>query len=68
MKVPCTIMRGGTSKGLFFLLSDLPSDPASRTSAPPTTENTPEATPPAAGVDLATFQAQHDSKRLAPIS
>lgn len=24
--IPCTVMRGGTSKGLFFLASDLPSD------------------------------------------
>src|SRR3990172_2135562 len=31
MRIPCTIMRGGTSKGLFFLASDLPSDPALRT-------------------------------------
>lgn len=25
--IPCTIMRGGTSKGLFFHAADLPSDP-----------------------------------------
>jgi len=25
--IPCTLMRGGTSKGPFFLASDLPSDP-----------------------------------------
>src|SRR6478672_2259522 len=24
--IPCTLMRGGTSKGPFFLASDLPSD------------------------------------------
>jgi 4-oxalomesaconate tautomerase len=28
--IPCTIMRGGTSKGLYFLASDLPSDTATR--------------------------------------
>lgn len=28
--IPCTVMRGGTSKGLYFLASDLPADPAIR--------------------------------------
>ena len=28
--VPCMIMRGGTSKGLYFLASDLPADPEER--------------------------------------
>ncbi len=28
--IPCTIMRGGTSKGLFFLDSDLPTNPQQR--------------------------------------
>jgi 4-oxalomesaconate tautomerase len=28
--IPCTIMRGGTSKGLYFLASDLPADITSR--------------------------------------
>lgn len=28
--IPCTIMRGGTSKGLYFLASDLPADRATR--------------------------------------
>src|SRR5712692_2040317 len=28
--IPCTLMRGGTSKGPFFLASDLPADPALR--------------------------------------
>ena len=28
--IPCMVMRGGTSKGLYFLASDLPSDPAAR--------------------------------------
>ena len=28
--IPCTLMRGGTSKGPFFLATDLPSDPALR--------------------------------------
>ena len=28
--IPCTLMRGGTSKGPFFLMSDLPVDPALR--------------------------------------
>jgi 4-oxalomesaconate tautomerase len=29
-KIPCVVMRGGTSRGPFFLSSDLPSDPAVR--------------------------------------
>src|SRR5688500_8518285 len=28
--IPCTMMRGGTSKGAYFLASDLPADPAVR--------------------------------------
>ena len=28
--IPCTLMRGGTSKGPFFLSTDLPRDPALR--------------------------------------
>jgi 4-oxalomesaconate tautomerase len=28
--IPCTMMRGGTSKGAYFLASDLPSDAAAR--------------------------------------
>lgn len=28
--IPCMIMRGGTSKGAYFLAGDLPSDPAER--------------------------------------
>ncbi|HEY0648884.1 PrpF domain-containing protein, partial [Phenylobacterium sp.] len=28
--LPCTVMRGGTSKGLYFLASDLPADVATR--------------------------------------
>jgi 4-oxalomesaconate tautomerase len=28
--IPCTWMRGGTSKGAYFLKSDLPADPAAR--------------------------------------
>jgi len=28
--IPCTMMRGGTSKGAYFLASDLPADPAQR--------------------------------------
>jgi 4-oxalomesaconate tautomerase len=28
--VPCALMRGGTSKGAYFLAADLPSDPAER--------------------------------------
>ncbi|WP_205965347.1 4-oxalomesaconate tautomerase [Pseudooceanicola onchidii] len=28
--IPCTWMRGGTSKGAYFLASDLPEDPATR--------------------------------------
>jgi 4-oxalomesaconate tautomerase len=28
--IPCTVMRGGTSKGLYFLASDLPADVARR--------------------------------------
>jgi 2-methylaconitate cis-trans-isomerase PrpF len=30
LAVPCAIMRGGTSKGVFFLESDLPADPQLR--------------------------------------
>ncbi len=30
VKIPCTIMRGGTSKGVFFLEKDLPCDVKSR--------------------------------------
>ena len=30
--IPCMLMRGGTSKGPFFLASDLPSDPQARNS------------------------------------
>lgn len=29
-KIPCVLMRGGTSKGPYFLATDLPSDPALR--------------------------------------
>jgi 4-oxalomesaconate tautomerase len=28
--IPCTVMRGGTSKGLYFRVEDLPADPALR--------------------------------------
>src|SRR3954464_7674578 len=28
--VPCMLMRGGTSKGAYFLAEDLPADPAAR--------------------------------------
>ena len=28
--VPCMLMRGGTSKGPFFLAKDLPADPVAR--------------------------------------
>src|SRR5277367_4642571 len=28
--IPCTLMRGGTSKGLYFHRRDLPADPATR--------------------------------------
>lgn len=31
--VPCLLMRGGTSKGTYFLASDLPADPATRDKA-----------------------------------
>jgi 4-oxalomesaconate tautomerase len=30
LKVPCMLMRGGTSKGAYFLAKDLPADPAER--------------------------------------
>nr|WP_233856583.1 PrpF domain-containing protein [Cereibacter sphaeroides] len=30
MRVPCVLMRGGTSRGPFFLSSDLPTDPSDR--------------------------------------
>ncbi len=29
-QIPCLLMRGGTSKGAFFLADDLPADPAQR--------------------------------------
>ena len=29
-RIPCMMMRGGTSKGAFFMASDLPADPAAR--------------------------------------
>ena len=29
-KIPCVIMRGGTSRGPFLIQDDLPSDPATR--------------------------------------
>jgi 2-methylaconitate cis-trans-isomerase PrpF len=32
--IPCTLMRGGTSKGPFFLAEDLPADPAARDAVP----------------------------------
>ena len=28
--VPCVLMRGGTSRGPYFLADDLPADPATR--------------------------------------
>ena len=30
-KIPCVLMRGGTSKGPFFKASDLPDDPDPKT-------------------------------------
>ena len=30
LRIPAVYMRGGTSKGVFFLAHDLPSDPAAR--------------------------------------
>jgi 2-methylaconitate cis-trans-isomerase PrpF len=30
MRIPCVLMRGGTSKGPYFLASDLPADPQAR--------------------------------------
>ncbi|MFD1625171.1 4-oxalomesaconate tautomerase [Azospirillum griseum] len=30
IRIPCVMMRGGTSRGPFFLASDLPADPAAR--------------------------------------
>lgn len=30
LRIPCVLMRGGTSRGPFFLSSDLPADPAQR--------------------------------------
>ncbi len=32
LSIPCSIYRGGTSKAVFFLASDLPSDPEEKTS------------------------------------
>ncbi|WP_102957568.1 4-oxalomesaconate tautomerase [Mangrovicella endophytica] len=33
LRIPCVLMRGGTSRGPFFLASDLPADPAARDAA-----------------------------------
>lgn len=33
LSIPCLLMRGGTSKGTYFLESDLPADPAAREKA-----------------------------------
>ena len=33
LKIPCTLMRGGTSRGPFFLANDLPADPVERDAA-----------------------------------
>lgn len=30
LRIPCVLMRGGSSKGLFFFAKDLPSDPVAR--------------------------------------
>ena len=30
LRIPAVYMRGGTSKGVFFLAEDLPSDPQAR--------------------------------------
>ncbi|HQV08726.1 MAG TPA: PrpF domain-containing protein, partial [Thauera sp.] len=30
IRIPAAWMRGGTSKGLFFLAADLPAEPAAR--------------------------------------
>ena len=30
LRIPAVYMRGGTSKGVFFVASDLPADPAER--------------------------------------
>ena len=30
LRIPAVYMRGGTSKGVFFLRDDLPADPAAR--------------------------------------
>lgn len=30
VRIPCVIMRGGTSKGIFLLGNDLPADPEIR--------------------------------------
>ena len=30
MQIPCVLMRGGSSKGLFFFAKDLPTDPQAR--------------------------------------
>jgi 2-methylaconitate cis-trans-isomerase PrpF len=32
LRIPCVLMRGGTSRGPYFLASDLPADPAKRDS------------------------------------
>ena len=35
IQIPCVMMRGGTSRGPFFLASDLPADPHHRDAAAP---------------------------------
>jgi len=41
--IPCMVMRGGTSKGPFFLASDLPSDTHARNQALLTIMGSPDA-------------------------
>jgi 4-oxalomesaconate tautomerase len=40
--IPCTVMRGGTSKGLFFLAEDLPADEAVRSAVLLAAEGSPD--------------------------
>jgi 4-oxalomesaconate tautomerase len=41
--IPCAVYRGGTSKGLYFLKSDLPADPATRDAVLLTAMGSPDA-------------------------
>ena len=45
-KIPCVIMRGGTSRGPFFHLADLPGDSATRDAVLLSVMGSPQVVPP----------------------